>query len=104
MHGRVTGADHSAVLARWARGVREVQTDPASGLVIRRLDACTGAPPAAPRASGTGLAAYFAGFADRAVATALTDAVVRQERTFLGFSGIREYGPGHDGKGDVDSG
>lgn len=52
VHGRVTGEDHSAVLARWARGVREVQTDPASGLVIQRLDARTGFALAPLRAFG----------------------------------------------------
>jgi hypothetical protein len=104
VHGRVTGADHTAVLARWARAVREVQVDPASGLVIQRLHPVTGAPHDAPRAYGTGLAAYFAGFADRALAAELGEAVLRQERTFLGFSGMHEYGPGHDGVGDIDSG
>ena len=39
-------------LARWARGVREVQTDPASGLVIQRLDARTGFALAPLRAFG----------------------------------------------------
>ena len=72
--------------------------------MIQRLSALTGEPHDAPRASGTGLAAYFAGFADRSVALQLTTALVAQERTFLGFGGIHEYGPGHDGGGDVDSG
>lgn len=104
VHGRVTGVHHGDVLAHWADGVRRVQIDPDSGLVIQRLDATTGAPHDAPRASGTGLAAYFAGFADRSVAIGFTDALLRQERTFAGFGGIHEYGPGHDGPGDIDSG
>ena len=104
IHGRVTGKDHGPELRNWARGVRRVQLDPVSGLVFQRLDAKTGEPKDAPRGSGTGLAAYFAGFADRSIALELTEALLRQERSFLGFSGIREYGPGHDGWGDVDSG
>lgn len=103
VHGRVSGQDHGATLARWAAAVRAHQLD-ASGLVIQRMDATTGKAHDAPRASGTGLAAYFAGFADRSIAIQLTDALVRQERTFLGFGGIHEYGPGHTGFGDVDSG
>lgn len=104
VHGRVTRTFHRATLARWADGVRESQVDPGSGLVIQRLNARTGEPHDAPRASGTGLAAYFAGFADRSIARELTSAILRQERTFLGFGGIHEYGPGHDGNGDIDSG
>jgi hypothetical protein len=104
VHGRVTHASHEAVLRHWAERVRAVQLDPASGLVVQRMDAMTGAPHDAPRGSGTGLAAYFAGFADRDVARLLATAVLRQESTHLGFAGIREYGPGHDGSGDVDSG
>jgi len=104
VHDRVTGTDHRAALTAWAAGLRAHQLDPASGLVLQRLSPRTGEPHDAPRASGTGLAAYFAGFADRSVAVQLTDAIVAQERTFAGFGGIHEYGPGHDGWGDVDSG
>ncbi|MEO7094121.1 MAG: hypothetical protein ABI175_12780 [Polyangiales bacterium] len=104
IHGRATHADHRAVLARWAERVRSVQIDAASGLVIQRMDALTGAPHDAPRASGTALAAYFAGFADRSVASLLTDGLLRQERTFLGFGAIREYAAGWEGSGDIDSG
>jgi hypothetical protein len=104
VHGRATGVSHAAVLRHWAERVRAVQIDRASGLVIQRMDATTGAPHDAPRASGTGLAAYFAGFADRDVARVLADGVLRQRATSFGFSGIREYAPGHHGPGDIDSG
>ena len=104
VHGRVTGVDHHAVLAHWAKMVREKQIDKASGLVIQRMGATDGRPHDAPRGSGTGLAAYFAGFADRKVAELLTDGLLRQEATFLGFGAIREYAPGHKGEGDIDSG
>jgi hypothetical protein len=104
VHGRATHTPHERVLRQWAERVRTVQIDPASGLVIQRMDARTGAPHDAPRASGTGLAAYFAGFADRGVAELLTAGVLRQVSTRFGFGAIREYPEGRDGPGDVDSG
>jgi len=104
VHGRATGTDHRRVLAHWAEQVRRVQIDGASGLVFQRMNAGDGSARDAPRGSGTGLAAYFAGFADREVAELLTEGLERQESTFLGFGAIREYAPGHSGSGDVDSG
>lgn len=104
VHGRVTGVDHQKVLARWAERVRAVQLDKASGYVVQRMGADDGTAHDAPRGSGTGLAAYFAGFADRSLAMELGDAVVKHESTFLRFGGIREYADGHHGMGDIDSG
>lgn len=104
VHGRATGSDHRAVLAHWAERVRAAQIDPASGLVIQRMGADDARPHDAPRSSGTGLAAYFAGFADRSVATLLADGLFRQERALFGFGAIEEYALGHSGAGDIDSG
>jgi hypothetical protein len=106
VHGRATHASHEPVLRRWAERVRAVQIDPASGLVIQRMDARTGAAHDAPRASGTGLAAYFAGFADRSVAELLATGLLRHESARFGFGAIREYADGYQGarSGDVDSG
>ncbi|MFE3543352.1 hypothetical protein ACFXK0_10290 [Nocardia sp. NPDC059177] len=103
VHGRVTGVDHTAVLAHWAQQVRAVQIDRRTGLVIQRMGV-DGKAHDAPRASGTGLAAYFAGFADRALAEELAAGLFAQERTVLGFSAIDEYGDGYHGPGDMDSG
>ncbi|MET9213021.1 MULTISPECIES: hypothetical protein [unclassified Nocardia] len=103
VHGRVTGADHTAVIAHWAERVRAVQLDRATGLVIQRMGV-DGRAHDAPRASGTGLAAYFAGFADRALAAELASGPFRQERGVLGFGAIDEYGDGYSGSGDMDSG
>ncbi|MFJ9744005.1 hypothetical protein, partial [Streptomyces sp. NPDC101166] len=103
VHGRATGVDHSAVLAHWARQVRAVQIDPATGLVWQRMGS-DGRAHDAPRASGTGLAAYFAGFADRALARDLAAGLFREERSVLGFGAIHEYGGGSSGPGDIDSG
>lgn len=104
VHARVTGRGHDAVLRHWADRVRTTQIDRQSGLVIQRLGAHDGRPHDAPRGSGTGLGAYFAGFADRTIADLLGDALLRQRATLLGFGAIREYAPGHHGHGDVDSG
>ncbi|HEX7700927.1 MAG TPA: hypothetical protein VF403_09400, partial [Kofleriaceae bacterium] len=104
VHARATHTHHDAVLRHWAEQVRRIQLDPKSGLVIQRMDAITGKPHDAPRASGTGLAAYFAGFADRDVARVLATGVLRQVSTRFGFAGIREYPDGHGGPGDIDSG
>lgn len=104
VHGRATGADHRPVLEHWAARVRDVQIDRASGLVIQRMGARDARPHDAPRGSGTGLAAYFAGFADRGVAKLLAEGLFRHESTLLGFGAIREYADGHRGAGDVDSG
>jgi len=104
VHARVTGVDRSKVLAHWVERVRHVQIDRASGLLIQRMGARDGKRHDAPRGSGTGLAAYFASFVDRALAAQLTDALLRSEATFAGFGGVREYASGHGGDGDVDSG
>jgi hypothetical protein len=104
VHGRATSTDHGKVLARWAALVREVQIHAPSGFVYQRMDATTGKAHDAPRGSGTALAAYFAGFADRSVARQLAEGVFRHEATISGFSGIREYADGTTGQGDIDSG
>jgi hypothetical protein len=104
IHARVTHTLHDAVLHHWATHVRSTQIDPETGLVIQRMDATTGVAHDAPRASGTGLAAYFAGFADRTIAKLLAEGVLRQRSTRFSFGGIREYPRGRDGPGDVDSG
>jgi hypothetical protein len=104
IHGRATGASHARVIARWAERVTSVQIDPASGLVVQRMGAFDGHAHDAPRGSGTALAAYFAGFADRHVAKQLADALFQHEATFFGFGAIREYADGYTGAGDIDSG
>jgi hypothetical protein len=104
VHGRATGADHRAVLAHWARCVRERQVHAGSGLVFQRMGAGDGRPHDAPRGSGTGLAAYFAGFADRQVSALLAEGLFRHEAGLWGFGAIREYADGYAGRGDVDSG
>ena len=105
LHGRATGADHSARISRWTRALRRGYVDPDSGLLVQAADARTGAHLDRPRASGTALAAYFLAFAD----TPLSNELYRALRSechirFLGFGGIREYARGERGFGDIDSG
>ncbi|MBW2736779.1 MAG: hypothetical protein JRH20_30705 [Deltaproteobacteria bacterium] len=104
LHGRVTGRDYSRVLDRWAAAVRRVQVHQPSGFVYQRMDAKNGKPRDAPRGSGTALAGYFAGFADRSLREFFTKSVTAHESTCFGFSGIREHAEGFSGGGDVDSG
>jgi hypothetical protein len=102
VHGRVTRIDHSRVLAHWARQVRAVQIDQASGFVHQRMSV-DGTPRDVPRGSGTGLAAWYAGFVDRSLAAELTKALLAHERTLLGFGAVAEFGA-RVGHGDIDSG
>jgi hypothetical protein len=104
VHGRVTGKDTRPLITRWAANVRAHQVDSASGLILQRMNAFDGSALDLPRGSGTGLAAYYAGFADRSLARSLTEALLKQESTFFGFGAIREYLPGTGGSGDIDSG
>jgi hypothetical protein len=104
VHGRVTGRDTRPLIASWAANVRAHQVDSASGLIFQRMNAFDGSALDLPRGSGTGLAAYYAGFADRPLARTLTEALLNQESTFFGFGAIREYLPGAGGSGDIDSG
>ena len=104
VHGRATKADHRKVLDHWVRQVRRVQLDPQSGLIIQRLSAKDGKRHDAPRGSGTGLAAYFAGFVDRPLFVQLADGLWQNETALLRFGAIREYAKGYSGDGDTDSG
>ncbi len=102
VHGRATGVDHSRVLAHWVRAVRAAQLDARSGFVHQRMTV-QGQPRDVPRGSGTGLAAYFAGFADRGLARQLGEALRAHERSLAGFGGVAEFDQ-QQGHGDLDSG
>jgi hypothetical protein len=105
LHGRATGRDHGAVLRRYGEALRARWIEPRSGLLYQAGDAASGRPTAPPRASGTAIAAYFLSFADVALARELTAALSRGQRaSFFGFGGVREYAPGYEGSGDIDSG
>jgi hypothetical protein len=111
LYDRATGADHRALLDRAAGTYRDRFVDRGSGLLHQMADAKTGRPLGPPRASGTSIAVYFLSFASpaspafaalsRDLFAALSD---RQRAAFLGFGGVREHAPGHEGGGDIDSG
>jgi hypothetical protein len=103
VHGRATGADHARVLAHWESNVRRVQIDPKSGFVFQRMHV-DGRVIDGPRGSGTGLAAYYAGFASAPLARTLADALFRHSGSFWGFDAIEEFADGRLFGGDVDSG
>lgn len=104
-HDRLTGTDHRALIARMGALYRSAWVDPRSGYLAQALDPRTGEPRDAPRGSGTALGAYFWSFADPSVASSLDQALLgRGRESVLGFDAIREYGPGDEGSGDIDSG
>ena len=104
LHARATGADHDALLERFAARLRRDYVDPETGLLVqattpdgRRADA--------PRGSGTALGAHFASFADAALSRELHDALRAElARHHFGFGTVREYPEGTAGRGDIDSG
>ncbi len=104
-HARLVHRDRSALIAREARLFRGQWIDAESGYLVQSIDPETGAPRDAPRGSGTALGAFFWSFADASLSAELDHALLTQGRAeFAGFGGIREYGAGHVGLGDIDSG
>lgn len=105
LHDRASGEDHSALLSRLTRTLDQRYRDPRTGLLYQHVDAEDGAILDGPRGSGTGLAAYFVGFASPALSRSLYDSMRAHlvDRT-LGFGTTREYPTGEGGFGDVDSG
>lgn len=101
-HTRATGRGHAQALAYWADKVRTKQLDPSSGLLVQRMEHRNGRGTDFPRASGTALAAYYAGYADRGIAVLLGEAVLRSTSGIWGFGGVREYEDGHSGFGEDD--
>lgn len=94
LHGRATSVDHRTVLNHWAQALRQQQIDPASGYVFQRMGALDGRPHDLPRGSGTGLAAYYAGFVDRELAARLAQGLFAHHTRYGGLGGIAEYPEG----------
>ena len=104
LHQRATGADHSEVLAAWDHALPR-WLDPSTGLLVQAVSPATAAIVDGPRGSGTGLAAYFLSFHRASQSRALYEASREHlRRDLLGFGAMREYPPGRDGPGDIDSG
>lgn len=105
LHAEATGAPEPPGFRAWLAAWEARWVDPATGLLVQSVDPATGRPRDHPRGSGTALAAWFLAFADPALAARLG----RATRDTLGaeafgHAAVREYAPGIDGRGDVDSG
>ena len=103
LHDRSTGQDHGDVLVA-ARQALQGARDPATGLLNQAVGA-DGTPSDAPRGSGSFLSAWFLQRADPVLARELYESgrdVLGG--SLLGIHAMREYPPGHQGKGDIDSG
>ncbi|MCB9595494.1 MAG: hypothetical protein H6719_22425 [Sandaracinaceae bacterium] len=105
VHDRATGEDHRALITHLCEGLASRYRDPHTGLLYQSVDPEDGGLIDGPRASGTALGAYFVSFADPSLSRALYRSMQSQllVRT-MGFGTTREYPPGHEGRGDVDSG
>lgn len=95
----------SVPVRRWLDAYLTRWQDPHSGLLYQAVDYTTGSPRDHPRGSGTNLAVYFLGFADPALSLQLhASALASLADTGLGFTAMREYPRGMNGRGDIDSG
>ena len=105
MHAQVTGQPEPAWFRPWLAGWKARWVDPATGLVYQSAHPTTGRPTDRPRGSGTALSAWFLSHVDPALAAAL-GAATRETLgvQVLGHAAVREFPPGHDGRGDIDSG
>jgi hypothetical protein len=104
LHQRVAGVDHAEVLTGWAERLPSLR-DAETGLLVQAVAPADGRVVDGPRGSGTALAVYFLSFADAEQSRSLYEAVrVHLRRDLLGFGAVREYPPGSDGHGDIDSG
>lgn len=104
LHQRATGIDHGEVLAAWATRLPTL-CDPGTGLLVQSVAPHDGRVIDGARGSGTALAVWFLSFADAEQSRSLYEAVrVHLRRDLLGFGAVREYPPGIEGRGDIDSG
>jgi hypothetical protein len=102
IHERLTKSPPDAFVETWLFHFRDRYLDEGTGYLMQ---ATNGTSSGTPRGSGTALAAYFLGFADRFTAQIMFDALRKDgDRDLLGFSTIREYPDGVSGTGDIDSG
>jgi hypothetical protein len=100
LHDRALGSDaHRALVTRFCAALDQHWRDRRTGLLRQTM------PGGAARGSGTALAAYFLGFADRRLSAELLAAMKRELYAApLGFGAMREYPRGRSGGGDADSG
>ncbi len=95
---------HEERLGAWLLRFRAESIDPETGLLIQSLSPMTGAAMGLPRASGTSFAVYFLSFADPQLSASLYRSLQGQQRHLGPFGGVREFPPGVQSLGDIDSG
>jgi len=94
LHARATGADHGALISRWASNCRKHYLDAETGLLYQAVSHPSGTPVDLPRGSGTALGSFFMNFADPNLSADLAEAMHENLfGTVLGFGGMREYMP-----------
>lgn len=106
VYDRVTGSDHSSLIAAWEARCREQYVDAESGMLIQAVGSTRGHPLDKPRSSGTALGAYFLSIAGMELGRDLYERMKQNcEITVFGFGGLKEYPPNVEaGRGDIDSG
>lgn len=89
----------------WRARFRRAAIDPDTGLLVQRISSQDGRPIDHPRGSGTGLAAWALSWVDGDLSAELYQAMAEgQLDQQAGVWGMREYPPGNNAKGDIDSG
>ncbi|NEQ46060.1 MAG: hypothetical protein F6K00_21975 [Leptolyngbya sp. SIOISBB] len=105
LYEQATGLNYEDFLAGLIFQFQQNFVDPQTGLVFQAVDASSGNPVDAPRASGTALSAYFMSFVSSELSKTLFLNVAKNQKVQVsGFTGIREYPEGQTGEGDIDSG
>lgn len=104
LHGRATGRDYSAFLARREAVFRQRFLDPSTGLLIQAMNS-DGTARDVPRGSGTTLAVFFLSRGFPALSADLFASVRGNLVSGLfNFGAIREFPRRVEGRGDIDSG
>lgn len=105
LHQRVTGEDHSDLIATWVKQARACFVDQETQLFVQSVDYSDGMPMDEPRGSGTALGLFALHYADPHLARDLYRGIRKSlAGTILGFGAVREYPRGVSGQGDIDSG
>lgn len=101
---RATRVDRKAELDAWAERFGKCAVH-ASGYLVQRSRSGTCIPLDAPRGSGTAVGSYFTSFAHAGLSARLEQGLRQTgRRSLLGFTALREYPDGFDGRGDGNAG
>jgi hypothetical protein len=105
LRDRMRDGKISPAVQRWLEAYRTRWVYSQNGLLFQAVDSRTGQPTDFPRGSGSFLASYFLSFADAELSEKLYQAAAKELTcSNLGFTAMREFPPGIDRRGDIDSG